>query len=90
MILCDIYKGNKKSEMYLYVPSDTGTKEVPEVLLQSFGELTLVMKIKLSKSRKLARVDVATVIDDIQQKGFYLQVPPSTWNGPEGHTQAKE
>jgi uncharacterized protein YcgL (UPF0745 family) len=81
-MLCEIYKGNKKAEMYLYVPFNKGLKDVPEVLLQSFGDLELVMKLELKVSRKLARVDVATVIDDIQDKGFYLQVPPSSWNKP--------
>lgn len=90
MILCDIYKGNKKSEMYLYVPAEKGLSEVPELLLQRFGELELVIKIELTKSRKLARVDVETVIDEIQQKGFYLQVPPSSWNGSESYRQAKD
>jgi uncharacterized protein YcgL (UPF0745 family) len=79
-MLCEIYKGNKKAEMYLYVPIDTGLKNVPEVLLQSFGELELVMKLKLTKAKKLARVDIATVMRDIQEKGFYLQVPPVSWN----------
>lgn len=81
-MLCEIYKGNKKAEMYLYVPLNKGLKDVPEVLLQSFGELELVMKLELNISRKLARVDVATVLEDIQDKGFYLQVPPSSWDGP--------
>lgn len=84
-MLCEIYKGSKKAEMYLYVPLNKGLEEVPEVLLQSFGELELVMKLELTASRKLARVDVASVLDDIQEKGFYLQVPPSTWDGPQTH-----
>jgi uncharacterized protein YcgL (UPF0745 family) len=79
MINCEIYKGTKKAEMYLYVPADRGLKEVPKALLDSFGELSLVMKILLSSKKKLARVDVQTVIEEIQNKGFYLQVPPSTW-----------
>lgn len=79
MINCDIYKGTKKAEMYLYVSSEQGLKEVPDVLLESFGDLSLVMKILLSPEKKLARVDTKTVIEDIQKKGFYLQVPPSTW-----------
>ena len=87
-MLCEIYKGSKKAEMYLYVPLNKGLKDVPEILLESFGELELVMKLELTKSRKLARVDVATVLDELQQKGFYLQVPPSTWAEP--HSQAKE
>jgi len=86
-MLCEIYKGSKRAEMYLYVPLSKGLKDVPEVLLKSFGELELVMKLELTKSRKLARVDVAAVLDDIQEKGFYLQVPPSTWTEP--HSQAK-
>ena len=79
MINCEIYKGTKKDEMYLYVPAVQGLKAVPEVLLESFGELSLVMKILLRSKQKLARVDVETVIEEIHNKGFYLQVPPSTW-----------
>jgi uncharacterized protein YcgL (UPF0745 family) len=89
-MLCEIYKGNKKAEMYLYVPFNKGLKDVPEVLLQSFGDLELVMKLELKVSRKLARVDVATVIDDIQDKGFYLQVPPSSWNKPSADLKGVE
>ncbi len=65
--------------MYLYVRADQGLKAVPEVLLESFGELSLVMKILLRSKQKLARVDVETVMEEIHNKGFYLQVPPSTW-----------
>lgn len=79
MINCEIYKGTKKDEMYLYVPAKQGLKAVPEVLLESFGEPSLVMKILLRSKQKLARVDVETVMEEIQNKGFYLQVPPSTW-----------
>jgi uncharacterized protein YcgL (UPF0745 family) len=86
-MLCEIYKGNKKAEMYLYVPLKKGLEDVPEVLLQSFGELELVMKLELNPSRKLARVDVATVMKDIQDKGFYLQVPPSTWDGSKSNKE---
>lgn len=78
-MLCEIYKGNKKAEMYLYVPLGSDLKDIPDILLKSFGELELVMKLELNLSKKLARVDVATVIEDIQEKGFYLQVPPAKW-----------
>ena len=79
MINCEIYKGTKKDEMYLYVSAEQGLEAVPEVLLESFGELSLVMKIILSSEKKLARVDIETVMEEIHNKGFYLQVPPSTW-----------
>lgn len=89
-MLCEIYKGSKKAEMYLYVPLNKGLKDVPEVLLQRFGEPQLVMKLELTASRKLARVDVASVLDDIQEKGFYLQVPPSTWDAAQSHSKGSE
>ena len=57
MIECDIYKGSKKKEMYLYVPKNSGLKKVPEALLASFGQLELVMSLLITESRKLARVD---------------------------------
>ena len=47
-LLCDIYKGDKKEEMYLYVPKDGGPSNVPEELLKSFGELKLVTTMVLS------------------------------------------
>jgi len=82
MISCDIYKGSKKAEMYLYVPSDKGLEEVPEPLIEGFGELSLVINLQLTTSHKLARVDVTTVIEALQQQGYYLQMPPSSWADP--------
>ncbi|MDB2533783.1 YcgL domain-containing protein [Porticoccaceae bacterium] len=78
-ILCDIYKGDKKEEMYLYVPKKIGQNEledIPEALLQSFGELTLVTTLVLTESRKLARADIHKVMAELNETGFYLQMPP--------------
>ena len=47
MIRCDIYKGNKKAEMYLYVDSEQGLETIPEALIASFGELELVLSLQL-------------------------------------------
>ncbi|MGB2565726.1 MAG: YcgL domain-containing protein, partial [Porticoccaceae bacterium] len=41
-VLCDIYKGDKKEEMYLFVNQTNGLETVPEALLSSFGELAPV------------------------------------------------
>ena len=81
MIECDIYKGSKKKEMYLYVPKKSGLKKVPETLLTSFGQLELVMSLLITESRKLARVNTAVVIDALQEQGYFLQMPPSEFVG---------
>lgn len=82
---CDIYKSSKKDEMYLYVARlDQASADedhdplevVPEMVRQAFGRATFVMNLELSQSRKLARVNVLHVIDSLQTKGFFLQMPP--------------
>ena len=75
-ILCDIYKGDKKEEMYLYASRPDGLEKVPETLLASFGELVRVTTLVLTESRKLARADVQKVMAELHEKGFYLQMPP--------------
>ena len=78
-IICDIYKGDKKEEMYLYVSKQDALERVPEPLRKSFGELKLVTTIMLTPSRKLARADIAKVLSDIVTNGFYLQMPPAKY-----------
>jgi uncharacterized protein YcgL (UPF0745 family) len=75
-LVCDIYKGNKKEGMYLYVAQSEGLTKVPASLLERFGEVTPVMRLLLGSDKKLAQADVEKVISDIQEQGFYLQLPP--------------
>ena len=78
-ILCDIYKGDKKEEMYLYVPKQDGLGNVPEALLHQFGEMSLVTTLVLTESRKLARADIVKVMAELNDIGFYLQMPPAKY-----------
>lgn len=82
---CDIYKSSKKDEMYLYVARPNHPNEdenadplaaLSEPLRAAFGRATHVMHLELTESRKLARVNVLHVIDSLQTKGFFLQMPP--------------
>ncbi len=75
--ICSVYRSPKKDEMYLYVDKQQGLSEVPEALLDRFGEPVLVMTLLLSKDKPLARANVEKVLSDITEKGFYLQMPPA-------------
>ena len=75
-LICDIYKSNKKDGMYLYVAQSEGLTRVPASLLERIGQLTHVMSLPLSGDKKLALADVEKVMGDIQEQGFYLQMPP--------------
>ena len=76
-LLCEIFRSSRKEEMYLYVERAKGLADVPEALLAQFGEPESVMTLMLSEERKLARADVAEVLEHIRDKGFYLQMPPT-------------
>lgn len=77
MKICQVYKSPRREEMYLYVDKTKGLTEVPAALLERFGEPVEVMTLVLSPERKLARADVAQVLQGIEQRGFYLQMPPA-------------
>ena len=75
--LCQIYKSPRREEMYLYVDKARGLDDVPEALLRQFGEPEPVMTLLLTPERKLARADTEEVLAQIEQQGFYLQMPPT-------------
>ncbi len=76
MRVVEIFKGNKKEEMYLYVDQKEGLKKVPEDLLGTFGRTESVMILPLTKDKKLARVKASDVLEGIEKQGYYLQMPP--------------
>lgn len=75
--ICSIYKSPKKDEMYLYVRKAEGFARVPEALLAMFGAPKLFGTLLLTPEKKLARADISLVLADLQDKGFYLQMPPA-------------
>ncbi len=62
--------------MYLYLAKEEGFEEVPEPLMQRFGQPQFVLELDLSPERKLARVEVTKVIGALEENGFFLQMPP--------------
>lgn len=75
--LVQVYRSSSQQEMYLYVDKANGLVDIPEPLMARFGEPEPVMLLLLTPERKLARVDVAEVLDKIQEQGFFLQMPPT-------------
>lgn len=62
--------------MYLYVDSQEELSRVPEALLSQLGSLSLVMTMLIREDKNLARAEAAKVLAEIEDKGFYLQLPP--------------
>ncbi|WP_456373444.1 YcgL domain-containing protein [Thiolapillus sp.] len=73
---CWIYRSSKKDEMYLYLAEEDNFEAVPEPLMARFGKPVWVMFLDLDARRKLARADVENVMRQLQNEGYYLQMPP--------------
>lgn len=74
--ICTIYRSAKHEGMYLYVDKQEDLTPVPEALLKQMGKLEFAMSLLLDSERKLAQADAAKVLAEIQDNGFYLQLPP--------------
>jgi uncharacterized protein YcgL (UPF0745 family) len=74
--ICTIYRSPKKEGMYLFVDKQEDLSRVPPVLLKQFGKPEQAMTLLLHPERTLARVDVSKVLAELEEKGFYLQLPP--------------
>ena len=75
-IICDVYRGDKRPESYIYVDKGVGLKRVPEELLNLFGELEISFSFVLTEDRKLAKEDSKKVMANLSEQGYHLQMPP--------------
>lgn len=72
-----IYKSTKKEELYLYIVNKDDFSAVPQELYDSMGkEPVFVMELALSADRPLARENVVQVIENLENQGFHVQMPP--------------
>lgn len=78
-LIVDIYRSKKKEGLYLYVEKGQKLEELPEVLLKQFGMPEHSMSFLLTEDKTLARATASEVIQSINEKRFYLQMPPSSF-----------
>ena len=81
-LICDIYRCAKKEGMYLYIETKKNFDDLPEALVKQLGKTEFSMTLLLTPEKKLARADAAKIIETIHSQGFYLQMPPSTFQAP--------
>ncbi|RMF16059.1 MAG: YcgL domain-containing protein [Gammaproteobacteria bacterium] len=74
--IVSVFKSSRRDETYVYVDKKAGADAIPEALRAHFGEPVHVMDLLLTPDRKLARVSATEVLEAIEDKGLYLQMPP--------------
>ena len=66
--------------MYLYVAKRDDFDDVPETLRQVFGAPVFVMLFNLKGNKSLVQADNQEVLKQIQEQGYYLQMPKQEEN----------
>ena len=69
--------------MYLYILEKDNFEKVPESLLTLLGDIDFSFEFDLSQNRKLVRAEAQEVIRNLNENGFFLQMPPPKHIDPE-------
>lgn len=72
-----VYKSVRKADTYLYLREDGAFDAIPAELLEKLGPPVFVIELLLDPSRPLAREDVETVMRNLTDQGYHLQLPPA-------------
>jgi uncharacterized protein YcgL (UPF0745 family) len=75
---CVVYKSLKLFDYFLFVKKEDELLRVPDGLRQMLGVLEKVMDLELHEGRCLAQADVVAVMQQIEDRGYYLQMPPQS------------
>jgi hypothetical protein len=70
-----VFRSSKKSDTYIYVRRGQAWDDLPEALRGIFGSPVHAMDLLLTPEKKLARTLGKDVLEAINDKGFFLQMP---------------
>ncbi len=74
--LVKVYACKKRVETFLYLDAEQEVESLDADLQRTLGALRFVMDLELHAQRALASADPVRVLAAIEEKGYYLQVPP--------------
>ncbi len=71
---CFIYRCSLKPDMYIYLAEEDVFDNVPKEIFNSLGIVEFAMELEVSADTRLARENTATVIDNLKEHGFHIQL----------------
>ena len=74
-MLCFIYRCSLKPDMYIYLAEEDVFDNVPKEIFNSLGIVEFSMELELTPDTRLAREDIETVLKNLEEHGFHLQLP---------------
>jgi|TARA_B110000240_G_C13389365_1_gene406068 uncharacterized protein YcgL (UPF0745 family) len=73
-MLVHIYRSNRKPDTYLYLAEKDDFSMVPDSLMTVFGEPEFSFSFQLSAQKKLIKEDATTVLNNLKEQGYHLQL----------------
>ncbi len=73
-MLCFIYRCSLKPDMYIYLAEEDNFENVPKEIYNTLGIVEFSMELAISPSTKFAKEDTTTVLNNLKQHGFHLQL----------------
>ena len=74
-MICQIYRSESKTGLYLYLADDIEIDDLPEELLKLLGKYAHAMELDLSQKKKLANEDIEKVKANLKDQGYHVQLP---------------
>ncbi len=74
-MICNIYRSETKSGLYLYLKKGKEISDLPEELIKLIGKHTHAMELDLGTRNKLANEDIEAVKANLEDKGYHVQLP---------------
>lgn len=75
---CYIYRCSRKEDMYIYLAEEDDFSRVPAEIMRGLGIAEFSLELEITPDTRLAREDVSTVMKNLEEKGFHLQLPRNT------------
>jgi len=72
---CYIYRSSIKEGLYVYLADEDGLSKLPEPVLKQLGTPEFSMKLDLNPDRQLGQEDITTVLGNLKNRGFHVQMP---------------
>ena len=71
---CYIYRCNLKPDMYIYLAEEDNFENMPKEIFNSLGIVEFSMELEIAAETKLAREDTPTVLNNLKEHGFHIQL----------------
>ena len=71
---CFIYRCNLKPDMYIYLAEEDNFENVPKEIYNTLGIVEFSMELDMTPETKLAREDISTVLGNLKEYGFHIQL----------------